>query len=37
MNNEFPNRTPQSIFAKEDHSLQAVFLDRADEPFRVCV
>jgi len=35
--NEFPNRIPQGLFTKEDHLLQTVLLDRADEAFRVCV
>ena len=35
--NEFPNRIPQGLFTKEDHLLQTVLLDSADEAFRLCV
>jgi hypothetical protein len=30
------NSCSKRIFAKEDHSFQAVFLDRPDKPFRIC-
>ena len=31
------NSCSKRIFAKEDHSFQAVFLDRADKPLRICI
>ncbi len=37
MCDEIVGRIPQRIFTKEDHSLQAAFLDSANEPFGVCV
>jgi hypothetical protein len=37
MSNEFVHGIPQGTLTKEDHSLQAAFLNTADEPFRVSV
>ena len=37
MHYEFVDSSPQCVFTEEDHSLQAVFLDTADESFRVGV
>src|SRR5205823_13889076 len=37
MRNEFSDPVPQRLLTKEDHLLHAVFLDGANEPFRVCV
>ena len=34
MDNELLNGISQCIFTKEDHSLQAAFLNTADESFR---
>jgi len=36
MRKEFSDPVPQGLLTKEDHLLQAVFLDDANEPFRVC-
>ena len=37
MRKEFSDAVPQGLLTKEDHSLQAAFLDSANEPFRVRV
>src|SRR5207249_4738699 len=37
MRKEFSYPVPQGLLTKEDHLLHAVFLDGANEPFRVCV
>ena len=35
MRKEFSDPVPQGLLTKEDHLLHAVFLDGANEPFRV--
>jgi hypothetical protein len=32
---EFPNSAPQVAVTERDDAIEALFLDRADEPFRV--
>lgn len=34
---EFPNGGPERLFAKQDHPIQAGFLNAADAPFGVAV
>ena len=37
MRKEFPNRVTQRFLTEEDHSIEALFLDRSDEAFDVRV
>src|SRR6059036_2604419 len=37
MRKEFSDPVPQGLLTKEDHLPHALFLDGANEPFRVCV
>src|SRR5262245_17565495 len=37
MRHKLANRISQRVFTKEDHLLQAILLNRSDEPFRISI